>query len=445
MFIERYAISQLTSWKDSPSRKPLILLGARQVGKTALLKHFGKSAFNAVHVFDFEASPLLASVFEKDLDTNRIIRELAFHANQQISIESDLIIFDELQACGRALTSLKYFCEQQPSLALACAGSLLGLALPESSFPVGKVSLLHLSPLTYAEFLGALGQQHLLKEIAAAFSEDRALSIVAHEKLLDLLKLYLFSGGLPEIVATLAPTPELELPMATKIRDLQTDLLSFYAADMAKHCGKVNAMHIERLWRAIPEQLARGLDGSSKKFTFKDAVPGLRSYERLAPPLDWLEKAGLVLKIPLIEHAEIPLRAYAHETIFKLYSFDVGILGAMLQIAPYDLLKEKMGSFKGYLLENFVAQELQAKIPNQIFSWRKKESEIEFLIQRYGTPFPIEVKAGHNLRARSLKIFRSLYTPESYAILSVNNLEHPNRSPFFFPHYLAHKLTEGEH
>ena len=438
--IVRNRITSLTHWKNSINRKPLILLGARQVGKSFLLQEFGLSEFKATHIFDFEADSKLAAIFEADLDPERILRDLSLYTGRTIHVGEDLVIFDEIQSCGRALTSLKYFCEKCSSLHLACAGSLLGILLSKSSFPVGKVTFMNLAPLTFSEFIRARGEDLLVEEIHTCFAESRQLSIAAHIRLLECMRYFTLIGGLPGVVASCATKKSLTLQDTLSIRDLQKELITTYLADMAKHCGKVNAMHIERIWRSIPEQLARGIDGNSNKYTFKDVVPGIRGYERLASALDWLFKARIIIKVPIIEHAIIPLRAYAHENIFKLFMFDIGLLTAMTQIDPFILLSNELSTFKGYLFENFVAQELQAEIPDQFYCWRSKESEIDFLIQEGDNVLPIEVKAGHNTKSRSLSVFCKRYAPKRTAMLSANNLETHESEKLRYPLYLASQI-----
>jgi predicted AAA+ superfamily ATPase len=418
-----------------------VLLGARQVGKTYLLREFGREHFKNTHIFDFEQDKALANIFKQDLDAKRILRDLSLYASKPIVPGEDILIFDELQACGPALTSLKYFCENVPELHLASAGSLLGLMMNESSFPVGKVNFINLAPLTFAEFVDARGEGRLLEEVDLCFLEKRALSVAAHMRLIEIMRYYLLTGGLPEVVASCEPLKPFSLADAQRVREIQRELITAYLADMAKHCGKINSMHLERVWRNVSEQLARGLDGRSNKFTFKDVVSNIKGYERLAGAIDWLQKAQLVIKAPIIECADLPLNAYAHENTFKLYLFDVGLLSSMVQIDPFNLLSNELTTFKGYLFENFVAQELQATLNNQIYCWREKQSEVDFLIQDKEGVMPIEVKSGRNTAARSLQIFRKKYTPRRYALLSSNNLALHGQDALHYPVYLASRLV----
>lgn len=212
---------------------------------------------------------------------------------------------------------------------------MLGLTLNEDSFPVGKVNFINLTPLTFAEFVLARGEGNLLSEVDQCFLEKRSLSVAAHLRMTEILRHYLLTGGLPEVVASCEPLKPFSLSDALRIRETQRELMTAYLADMAKHCGKINSMHLKRLWRNVPEQLARGLDGRGGKFTFKDVIPKIKGYERLAGAIDWLQRAQLVIRVPIVEHAELPLSAFTHENIFKLYLFDVGLLSSMVQLVHF--------------------------------------------------------------------------------------------------------------
>jgi predicted AAA+ superfamily ATPase len=441
--IKRAAFQSLNTWKNSEKRKPLILLGARQVGKSYLLQDFGRKSYQRCHIFDFEIDSRLSGIFEDDLDPARILRDLALYTGQKIDIDHDLVVFDEIQACGRALTSLKYFSEQLADLHLISTGSLLGVLLNDDSFPVGKVAILDLAPLSFWEFVEARRGNDLTIEVSEAFTEGRPISVAAHIRLLEELRLYTLIGGLPEVVARTIQKRHLEFDDIQEIRSIQRDLITAYLADMAKHCGAINSMHIERLWRNVPQQLARGVDGSSSKFVFKDVIPGIKGYERLAGALDWLVKARIIIRVPIVENALSPLSSQIHENTFKLYLFDVGLLNAMLNTDALSLLNDSLEITKGYIYENFVAQELFSKIPEQIFCWRNKESEVDFLIDHKGSPLPIEVKAGRRIRARSLTVFCKRYQPPKLAILSMNNVDLSSNLELRLPLYLSSRIAES--
>ncbi len=326
--MKRTIIKALSRWKDEKPRKPIILHGARQVGKTYILQAFGKTDFPHFHYLNFERDDRLGVLFEKDLSPARILEELQFYLNTSIDKTRDLVIFDEIQQCPRALTALKYFCEQTPELALCAAGSLLGVNLTDVSFPVGKVTFLDLYPMTFMEFLTGIGKERLV-DLLQSHDLSQPFPEIAHEQLWEMWKHYLIVGGLPEAVKTYRDKLSNSYEAMQAVRTIQRDLLETYLADIAKHSGKTNALHLQRLWRNVTQQLARAQDGSAPKFRFKDAIPGVRGYERLASPLDWLENARLVLRSSIVERAKIPLAGFASENRFKQYFLDVGLLGAM--------------------------------------------------------------------------------------------------------------------
>ena len=433
--MKRHTHQALFEWKSHNNRKPLILRGARQVGKTYLIKKFGQSAFPNMIYVNFEEDEALNRIFERDLKPERIINELQLYLDCSIDKDQDLLVFDEIQRCPRALTSLKYFCEDMPELALCAAGSLLGVCLNEASFPVGKVTYLDLAPMNFDEFLEALGKTRLLDQLNTNTS-NAALPELIHEQLWELWKHYLVVGGLPEAVKTYCETHDNLHHAFQQVRQIQRDLIDTYLADIAKHCGKMNALHIERLWRAIPVQLARSQDGSARKFVFKDAIPGVRGYERLSGPLGWLERANLLIRTSIIETPSLPLAAYAKENTFKLYFFDVGLLGTISDISPTLLLDYEFGSYKGYVAENFVAQAIYAAgIKNQ-YCWQGRTSEVEFLIPTDHGIIPIEVKAGKVTQSKSLKVYEQKYNPSYSCVIGGKNFgRHGKR--LILPLYVA--------
>ena len=440
--MERDLLAQLTLWKDKENRKPLILKGARQVGKTHLLKTFGTRSFPSSHYFNFERQPELREIFELDFNPHRIVRELELIQNLAINPANDLVIFDEIQDCPKALTSLKYFSEELPALALCAAGSLLGLSLTPASFPVGKVEFLTLFPLSFFEMLAAAGEEMLAKHLRTSSLGE--LSSALHPKLWDYTKAYFITGGLPEVVQLWVTQRNDPLTAYPAVRELQENLLLSYQADIAKHSGKQNSMHIERLWRNVPEQLAREQNTSANKFVFKDVIPGIRGYERLAGVIDWLEKAGLILRVPIVNRAELPLAAYTKENTFKLYHFDIGLLGAMARIPYQSILKYNYGIYKGYFAENFVAQELTtAGVP--LFSWREKELELEFLATIGAEIIPIEVKSAANQRSRSFSNYYKRYAPPHGVILSGMPPKplSPSSNAYHLPLYMAYSVTKS--
>ena len=443
--MKRVLFNKLKDWKQGGvRRKPLILEGARQVGKTYLLKEFGSTEFPAFHYINFEQEKKIASVFEADLKPQRILQELEFHLGRPIRKNEDLLIFDEIQSAPQALTSLKYFSEEMPELALCSAGSLLGLELNSVSFPVGKVDFLSLFPLSFEEFLLAL-EDHRSLEIIQNLSLKDPIPEIVHDHLWSCLKNYFVVGGLPESVSTFIESKESPFLAMENVRKIQHDLVLAYLADMAKHAGKRNSMHLERLLRHIPEQLAKNQDQSAPKFKFKDVIPGIQGYGRLVGPIDWLVKARLVIKTPFVNHAELPFSAYAKENAFKLYLFDVGLLGALSGISPKTLLEYDYGSYKGYFAENFVAQEFLAQGVPELYSWNEKTAEVEFLREIDGKIIPIEVNSGWVTQAKSLRAFADKYFPPFQIILSANN-KHVDlaRKTHRYPLYLAGRIPLKE-
>jgi predicted AAA+ superfamily ATPase len=437
--MKRDLMSQLRAWKANPGRKPLILKGVRQTGKTYLLEQFGRENFPRYHLVNFEKQVKARALFEGDLEPKRLVDELRFLLGTSIDIKTDLIIFDEIQACPKALTSLKYFCEDLPELALCSAGSLLGLHLNESSYPAGKVDMLHLHPLKFSEFLAGMKDDALLNYLNN-IQADSTPSDLAHQQLWQRLKEYFITGGLPEVVSVFSQQQNSSFEAAHAVRIKQNELINAYYADIAKHSGKVNAMHIDRTWRAIPTQLASAEDRSTQRFKFKGIIPNVNRYGQLVNVIDWLKAAELILKVSVSETAQQPLLAYTKENIFKLFMFDVGLLGAMSGLDPKTILDYDYGTYKGYFAENFVAQQLIASGVNELVSWENDRSEIEFLIQQEGKLFPIEVKSGNITRAKSLQKYIEKYQPSKSLILSANNLtiDHQNRI-YRLPLYLAER------
>jgi len=424
-------MDRLVRWKNEKNRKPLLLKGVRQVGKTFLLKEFGKKHFPRYFHFNFEKQRDLKEIFEQDLDPKRILRELSFKVDQTIEVGKDLVIFDEIQEVPKALTSLKYFQEDCPELHLCAAGSLLGIHLNNGSFPVGKVTFEILRPLSFEEFLMAGDDKGL-----PYLETGTDIPELVHEHLWNELKVYFIVGGLPEAVSTYYENKEKPLEAFLQVRKKQDDLLNSYYADIAKHAGKVNSMHIDRIFRSVPMQLSKAHDGSVSRYKFKGVVPGVSHYDRLASAIDWLEAAGLIVKVHIVDNADIPFKGYAKENFFKLLLFDIGILGLMSGLAPKIILNADYGSYKGYFAENFVAQELLTYSLDSLFAWHEQTSEIEFLIEKEGQIIPLEVKAGNSTKAKSLKVFSDKYHPPCKVIFSARPVE-IRGDTLYCPLYLA--------
>lgn len=435
--MRRDLLLKLTAWKEKKDRKPLLLQGARQVGKTTLLHQFGKKCFRAYHVLNFEKDPGLAELFKNNLDPDHLINEIELHIKAPIDRENDLLVLDEIQGCPRALTSLKYFAEERPNFHVAAAGSLLGVYLGPVSFPVGKVDVLTLYPMDFEEFLLALDENQLL-DYMRGYIPESAFSEAAHKRLLDRLIHYFIVGGLPEVVKIFCEHQQSFFTAFETVRIKQNDLITTYLGDIAKHSGKVNAMHISRVWQAVPSQLAATHDGSAPKFSFKDVVPGIDRYSRLATAINWLEAAKLIIKVPIVNAGHLPFMAHASESTFKLFLFDIGLLGAMAKIPPEVILKYDYGSYKGYFAENYVAQSLStAGIP--LYSWQEKRAEVEFLLQHDGKAIPLGVKSGNVTKSQSAKHFAEKYHSPYRIILSARNFAY-TLSTKYFPLYWAAKV-----
>lgn len=417
----REASKHLKLWNNVENRQPLLVTGARQVGKTSLIRYFGETEYARFHEFNFEESRSLHKIFEGDLNPQTIIRELSLFSDQAIDPEKDLIFFDEIQTCPSALNSLKYFAERLPRTAVIAAGSLLGLHLSGESFPVGKVDRLSVYPLNFSEFVNATMSESVKASWQRALVSCEVSSTL-HDRLWSCFLDYLIVGGLPGVVmdfisALRSPTHLKEAYDAARRR--QFLISKDYVADIAKHAGKANARHIESVWNQIPLQLSRVLDQSTSRFQFKNVVPGINSYRDLSGPIDWLTQAGLALRIPLCHHAELPLSAFTTENMFKLYVFDTGLLGCLLDLRPYTVRDFGFKTYKGFFVENFVAQELVASSnASQIYCWSEAKAEIEFLIQGIKGPLPIEVKSGTRVRSKSVASFLERYHPSTSVILS---------------------------
>jgi uncharacterized protein len=406
----RTLLKDLVLWKNSLNRKPLILQGARQVGKTWLMKEFGKTEFEQVVYLNFEISERLKALFAIDFDIKRIISIIEIEVNHKIKADKTLLIFDEIQEAEKGITALKYFYEQAPEYYIVAAGSLLGVSLQKNtSFPVGKVDFLRMYPMSFVEFLENIGQQ-LLKE----HLEDRNWTIIDsfHEKLVELLRLYYFIGGMPEAVANYIQFQDLN-----QVRAIQEKILLGYENDFAKYAPIEIVPRIRLVWNHLVSQLAK----DNRKFIYGQIKKGSRAKD-FETAIGWLTDAGLVLKVNIVEKPTIPLNAYADFDIFKLFCLDIGLLNATARIDKKILLEKNtiLTEFKGALTEQFVAQQL--KIKHEIYYWSASNAtaEIDFLIQEQNEIIPIEVKAEENLKSKSLKVFVDKYQPNNAIRFSMN-------------------------
>ena len=413
-----------------------MIQGARQVGKTWLLREFGRREFERLVLLDFAEDKNLAGFFSRDLKPDRILTDLSVSLGRSIDLGTTLLVFDEVQRCPDALTSLKYFHEAYPEAWICASGSLLGLGLSEQDFPVGKVQRAWMRPMHFFEFLEALDETLLRDHLAECGARRIALAPPIHAKAFDLFKEFMITGGLPEVVDRYRALRN-DRPVAFRAaRSLQKELIASYLDDIAKHAGSVSAIKIAALFNNIPVQLARETAGI-RKFFFKDAVPGSSNYATLESPLEWLVRAGLVHRIPICRTIRQPLKAYAESNAFMLYLFDTGILGAMLDLDPAVIHRYAFGQFKGFLAENTVLHELVCAGLDPVFTWRGKTAEIEFVIARGENIVPVEVKSGLNTKAKSMKVYRDTYHPPHAVLLSGTGAHQFDNGLLHAPLYLA--------
>lgn len=415
LMMKRNILHNLRSWKVDPKRKPLLLMGARQVGKTFVLKKFGEEEYTNTVYLNFENNPRLSKLFDASLDPAMIIKALSIEMNAAIIEGETLLIFDEIQECPNALNSLKYFYENSPKQHIVAAGSLLGVKLAHvKGFPVGKVQFLSLYPLSFLEFLEVLNETRLKKFVEELISVE-PLPPNLHEKLLMYFKEYLFVGGMPEAVAEYIDSQNV-----FRVREIQNNILQAYSLDFAKHAPKEHVMKINQVWDSIPNQLAR----ENKKFMYSAIRSGARAKE-FEVALQWLIEAGLIHKIPLISVPKIPLSAYADMNVFKIYLVDVGLLGAMSHLSPKTILDdhELFQEFRGAIVENYVAQELvHSQYP--LFYWTSEgKAEVDFIFEQEDFIYPLEVKSGNSSKKKSLKVYGDTYHPEILIRSSPMNLK----------------------
>lgn len=394
--MNRHAEQQLLKWKESSSRKPLLIMGARQVGKTWLMQDFGRKYYSDVAYISFDSNENMRLVFESGFDVKRILLMLQAETAKSIHPEKTLIIFDEVQECPRALTALKYFCENAREYHIIAAGSLLGLQVNSGSgFPVGKVDMINLYPMTFSEFLEAEGQQNLAQ---LAESIDLSMVNAFAARFADLLKQYYFVGGMPEAVSTFVRTHDF-----SAVRKVHQALLAGYRKDFSKHAPKELSPRLSQIWNSIPQQLAR----ENKKFICKDVAPGLRMRD-MECALQWLTDAGLIHIVHRLTKPAFPPAAY-RDKVFKVFFADVGLLAAMADLQAQTILEGNriFTEFKGALAEQYVQQELRASSEKELFYWSSNQSdvEIDFVFSSGAALIPIEVKAEINLRAKSLFTF----------------------------------------
>ena len=394
--MRRDAMQQLYDWKEKTTRKPLIVRGARQVGKTWLMKEFASSAYRQFAYINFEDNEVMKDVFQKDFDVERILMAIQLVTGIVVDTET-LIIFDEIQEAPRGLTALKYFQEKAPQYHVVAAGSLLGIAMHSNdSFPVGKVDFMDLYPLSFSEFLEAVGQEAFARLLA---KKDWGLIAAFRSKLIDLLKQYYYVGGMPEVVNAFINHKDY-----AEVRQLQQTILDSYDRDFSKHAPIAELPRIRMIWRSVPAQLAK----ENKKFIYGVVKEGARAKDfELA--IEWLIDAGLIYKVSRVKKAGIPLSAYEDFSAFKLFLLDTGLMGAMSGLPPQALLEGNVlfSDYKGAITEQYVLQQLKSVKGLSIYYWSSDTSrgELDFLLQKDVSVIPVEVKAEENLQSKSMRFF----------------------------------------
>lgn len=437
--MERDIIKKLVEWKDATNRKPLILTGVRQCGKTYALKEFGNRYFEDTAYFNFEQNQYLASAFDYDFDPNRILQELttAVHG-QKIIAGKTLVIFDEIQACPNTITSLKYFCENMPNLHLACAGSLLGVALNHEtiSFPVGKVDRLQMYPMSFSEFLNAEGMNATI-QLIDNYENRREIPEMFHLPLIKALKNYYIVGGMPEVVNKWIDTHDY-----SEIEKIQDNILLDYSSDFSKHAPTADIPKLGWIWDSIPKQLAK----ENNKFIFSHVKAGKRSAE-LEDALQWLVDAGLIYRLELVENVELPLSFQSNATYFKVYMSDIGLLRRKSGVSAKTILEETelYKNFKGAFTENYVMTEL-IKAGLKPYFWKSgNTAEVDFVIENNDRIIPIEAKAEINTKAKSYIQFCKKFKPQigfKFSMKNVGDNIVEQTGTYSLPLYLIWKLKK---
>lgn len=412
----RYAINNLIEWKNSPNHMPLIIKGARQVGKTWLMKEFGKTQYKKIAYISFDSNPRLDTLFQKDLDVKRLLDGLNIEVGFNITPKDTLIIFDEIQENPLALTSLKYFCENAPEYDIVAAGSLLGVAHHKGTgFPVGKVEYLNLYPLLFKEFLLAMNENQILELID---KNNFEMQKVFKERIIDLLRRYCYVGGMPKAVLSFAQKQDYNL-----VRKIQKNILDDYESDFSKHISPEQVERTRLLWNAIPSQLVK----ENKKCVYGKIKQGARAKD-FEIALNWLIDSGLVHKVSRVSEPNMPLKAFEDVSAYKLFLLDVGLLGAMNDLDPRSLLENDklFNDYNGAITEQYVLQEFKTLGDLPTFYWASNRAELDFLIQYQNNIIPVEAKATINLQAKSLKSFRQKFNPKISIRTSLADFEENN-------------------
>lgn len=403
--MKRTLYKKLLVWKNNKNRKPLLLQGARQVGKTYLINQFGNNEYSNYIYLNFEENPNLVTLFKDELSPEKIINNISLFIGRKIISKDTLLFFDEIQTVQEVLTSLKYFCEQAPEYHVIAAGSLLGVSIgKKNSFPVGKVNFMKLYPMSFIEYLTAFGDE-LLAENLINISTIEALPEVLHNKLLKHLKNYLYLGGMPEVLQNYLDNRDI-----VTVRKIQNEILEAFNRDFSKYTDKTQAIKTSELWHSIPRQLAK----ENKKFKYSDIRKNSRA-TMFGQSIEWLKKAGLINLAYNISVPKLPLSGYADFLKFKIYLLDTGLLGAMLNLSSRIIVEpgKLFSEYNGAFIENFVAAELIASGNEELYYWTSKsDAEVDFIIQKENNIYPIEVKSGTSRNLKSLRSYDKKYKPK---------------------------------
>ena len=412
--MKRTLYKNLLNWKNSNKRKPLLLQGARQVGKTYLVNEFGQREYLNYVYLNFEQNSDLKTLFMGNLAPDNIINNISLYIGRKIFSKDTLIFFDEIQTAPKAITSLKYFYEQAPEYHIISAGSLLGVSVgKQSSFPVGKVNFMTLYPMSFFEYLNAFGEE-LLAENLINIKKPEPLPDVLHEKMLKHFKMYLYLGGMPEVLQTYFDERDIAF-----VRKIQDEILEAYQRDFSKYSDKSQAIKTSELWQSIPHQLSK----ENKKFKYSDVRKKARA-STFEQTIEWLRKAGLIHLTYNISVPKIPLSGYADYSKFKIYLHDTGLLGAMLNLSSDIIIKpnELFSEYNGAFIENFVANELVANGNKKLFYWTSRsDAEVDFVLQLQNEIYPIEVKSGTSRNLKSLRSYAEKYNPKLIYRISPRN------------------------
>ncbi len=403
--MKRNLYNNLLSWKKDSKRKPLLLQGARQVGKTYLVNEFGNQEYAEYVYLNFEQNPEFESFFQGGLKPAKILENISLYFGRKITSTNTLIFFDEIQAVPRVLTSLKYFHEETPEYHIIAAGSLLGVSVgKQNSFPVGKVNFMMLYPMSFVEYLNAFGEG-LLAEKLMTLKNIEPLPDLLHEKLLTHLKMYLYLGGMPEVLQDYLDNQDV-----ASVRKIQNEILQAYKRDFSKYTDKSQALRTAELWQSIPKQLAK----ENKKFKYSDVRKKARA-STFEQTIEWLKKAGLINVAYNISVPKLPLSGYADYSKFKIYLHDTGLLGAMINVPSNIIVNpdKVFSEYNGAFIENFVSSELIASGVDKLFYWTSNSAaEVDFILQKENNIYPLEVKSGLNRNIKSLRSYAHKYKPE---------------------------------